>query len=410
MRFTARDGKGGTNSDDIVLTLAAGHGPVPRHLEPGLGAGGAQASTVTWDVAGTDANGINTANVKISLSTDGGQTFPTVLAASTPNDGSQSVTFPNTATTTARIKVEAIGNVFFDVNNTNFTIAQDTTPPVTTATLSTGRRRTAPTAGTSARCRSRSARPTASRAWRRRTTRSTAAPTQTYTGPFTISDRRRTRRRVLVDRQRAATSSRRRRIDVKIDLNTPTSSASISPAPAERLVRVADGDADGRRRRGLRDRSHLVQDRRRRPVPHVHGPAHRVLDRQPLRPVLRHGCGGRVESTVNLVAFKADAVKPTVNVTRPAEGASFPLDKVVTAAYKCADNQSGLASCVGHGRQRRESDTSTIGSHTFTVTGTDKAGNVTVVTTHYTVDVHVQRVLQPDRQPGRLVAEPRARG
>jgi hypothetical protein len=61
--------------------------------------------------------------VKISLSTDGGQTFPTVLIASTPNDGSQALTIPNTATTTARIKIEAVGNIFFDISNTNFTIA-----------------------------------------------------------------------------------------------------------------------------------------------------------------------------------------------------------------------------------------------------------------------------------------------
>jgi hypothetical protein len=37
---------------------------------------------------------VNTANVKVSLSTDGGNTFPTVLLASTPNDGSQIVTHP----------------------------------------------------------------------------------------------------------------------------------------------------------------------------------------------------------------------------------------------------------------------------------------------------------------------------
>src|SRR4029077_1646373 len=88
---------------------------------------------------------------------------------------------------------------------------------------------------------------------------------------------------------------------------------------------------------------------------------------------------------VNLVAFKADAVKPSVNITKPAEGASYPLDKVVAAAYKCTDNQSGIASCVGTVANGANIDTSTIGSHTFTVTGTDKAGNQTVVTTHYTV-------------------------
>jgi hypothetical protein len=61
-------------------------------------------------------------NVKISLSTDGGQTFPTVLAASTPNDGSQSVTLPNVSTSTARIKIEAVGNYFFDINDANFSV------------------------------------------------------------------------------------------------------------------------------------------------------------------------------------------------------------------------------------------------------------------------------------------------
>ena len=61
-------------------------------------------------------------NVKISLSTDGGLTFPTVLAARTPNDGSQVVALPNISTTTARIKVEAVGNYFFDINDADFTI------------------------------------------------------------------------------------------------------------------------------------------------------------------------------------------------------------------------------------------------------------------------------------------------
>ncbi|HRG82927.1 MAG TPA: T9SS type A sorting domain-containing protein, partial [Chitinophagaceae bacterium] len=64
---------------------------------------------------------VSCANVKISLSTDGGNTF-TTLIASTPNDGSQVVTIPNTPSTTARIKVEAVGNIFFDISNTNFTI------------------------------------------------------------------------------------------------------------------------------------------------------------------------------------------------------------------------------------------------------------------------------------------------
>ncbi len=94
--------------------------------------GGSQ-QTVTWNVSSTNVAPFNATNVKISISTDGGLTYPTVLLASTPNDGSEQVTMPALATTTARIKVEAVENIFFDISNNNFTL----TAPTNGFTLST---------------------------------------------------------------------------------------------------------------------------------------------------------------------------------------------------------------------------------------------------------------------------------
>ncbi len=125
-RVSVRDQRGGTRDAGTTVAVAAAAGPfrvttqdaAPVQWQTG------SAQTVTWDVAGTTANGINAANVKVSLSTDGGQSFSITLLASTPNDGSESITVPNNLTTTARIKVEAVGNIFFDISNVNFTIVQ----------------------------------------------------------------------------------------------------------------------------------------------------------------------------------------------------------------------------------------------------------------------------------------------
>jgi hypothetical protein len=122
-RFTARDLNGGANSADTTLLLATNAGPFRVTSPDSAGTvPGGSALTVTWDKANTDIPPTSTANVKISLSTDGGHTYPYVLAASTPNDGSEGVTLPNVATTHARVKVEAVDNIFFDVSNSDFTI------------------------------------------------------------------------------------------------------------------------------------------------------------------------------------------------------------------------------------------------------------------------------------------------
>jgi len=125
-RCTVRDnraGGGGINDATTQVNVRADSGPfVITAPNTAVTAVGGSQLTVTWNVANTTAAPVNAANVKISLSTDGGNTFPFVLAASTPNDGSEAVTLPNVSATTARIKVEAVGNIFFDISDTNFTI------------------------------------------------------------------------------------------------------------------------------------------------------------------------------------------------------------------------------------------------------------------------------------------------
>ena len=124
-KVVARDNRangGGINSANATVIVDGNSGPLAVTSPNTALTWGAGQQSVTWNVANTTNAPVNAANVKISMSTDGGNTFPIVLAASTPNDGSQAVTIPVGNTTTARIKVEAVGNIFFDISNTNFTV------------------------------------------------------------------------------------------------------------------------------------------------------------------------------------------------------------------------------------------------------------------------------------------------
>jgi hypothetical protein len=140
-RVTVRDnraGGGGINDATTQVNVRADSGPfVVTAPNTAVTLPGGSQLNVTWDVANTTAAPVNAANVKISLSTDGGTTFPTVLAASTANNGSATVTVPNVSTSTARVKVEAVGNIFFDISDANFTITGNGSTPTVLANIST---------------------------------------------------------------------------------------------------------------------------------------------------------------------------------------------------------------------------------------------------------------------------------
>lgn len=120
---TAPVAVGQTSFTDVVVTVTNTSGPF-QVTSPNSNitwdAGG--SATVTWNVNNTTAAPVSCASVNILLSTDGGNTFPTVLAAATANDGSEVITVPSSLSTTCRVKVEAVGNIFFDISNADFVI------------------------------------------------------------------------------------------------------------------------------------------------------------------------------------------------------------------------------------------------------------------------------------------------
>ncbi len=141
-RCSVRDnfaGPGGC-SDHVNVTVStiatAGPFVVSYPNATGITWPGSSNQTVTWSVANTTAAPINASNVKIYLSTDGGLTYPTLLLASTANDGSESITVPNVTTTTARIMVMSAAGTFFDVSDNNFTITAATLDYTISATPS----------------------------------------------------------------------------------------------------------------------------------------------------------------------------------------------------------------------------------------------------------------------------------
>jgi subtilisin-like proprotein convertase family protein len=125
---------GQTNSDFMKVTTVAAAGPfVINTPNTAISVMAATNYDVTWNVAGTTANGVNAATVDILLSTDGGFTYPIELADNVPNDGTQSVNFPDIPGTTNRVMVKGHNHIFYDISNTNFTITTAASTFVLTA-------------------------------------------------------------------------------------------------------------------------------------------------------------------------------------------------------------------------------------------------------------------------------------
>jgi len=126
-RLTVRDNnlEAGLHAfDDLMLSVTNEAGPfiiLSQSTSNEVWTPGTQ-ETVNWDVAGTDSNGVNVSKVNILLSTDGGLSYPFVLASNISNNGSNSINVPEMDADQCLIMVEAVDNVFFAVNSKFFSI------------------------------------------------------------------------------------------------------------------------------------------------------------------------------------------------------------------------------------------------------------------------------------------------
>jgi hypothetical protein len=130
-RLTARDNKpggGGVCYAASTVSVDGASGPFVLLYPSSSGINWSVNTnqTVTWDVGQTNVAPVACDSVRILISYNSGSTY-SVLVHSTPNDGTEIITVPSLSATinTCRIKVEAIGNIFFDISNSNFTITMD---------------------------------------------------------------------------------------------------------------------------------------------------------------------------------------------------------------------------------------------------------------------------------------------
>ncbi|MBT8131538.1 MAG: hypothetical protein KJO35_04655 [Gammaproteobacteria bacterium] len=82
------------------------------------------SETVLWTLTNTDTAPINTTLVDILLSTDGGQSYQTILAG-TPNDGTEVISVPALGTDEAVIKIKPANNIYFEISAAVFSIVSD---------------------------------------------------------------------------------------------------------------------------------------------------------------------------------------------------------------------------------------------------------------------------------------------
>ena len=166
-------------------------------------------------------------------------------------------------------------------------------------------------------------------------------------------------------------------VTIKRDTTRPTSIATPLPAPNANgwnntdVVVTFSGD-DGATGSGIATCT-----------------APRVLTTEGLHSGVQGFCtdvaGNSSSNTAVAPNIRIDKTAPSVVITTPAAGATYPGQSTVIAAYQCNDSLSSITGCIGPVLAGAAIDTASPGAKSFAVTGTDAAGNTATVTRAYTV-------------------------
>lgn len=127
-RLLVRDAKGGVGFDDNKISVI-NTSEAFAITAPSQGViWASEQQVVSWNTANTQITPIACSKVDISMSTDGGVNFTTELASQVANNGNFEVTIPEATSTQSRIKINCSDNIFFAINNGDFTVDFQKTP------------------------------------------------------------------------------------------------------------------------------------------------------------------------------------------------------------------------------------------------------------------------------------------
>lgn len=134
VRDNALNGLAQTDTDGMQVTIDANKGPfeITSQNTNDLYWKPLSLQTINWTVNNTQELP-GSAKVNIKLSIDGGVTFPIILKANTPNDGSELILVPNGIKgKNCRIVIEPTNNIYYAMNKEPFAIGYVTETICTT--------------------------------------------------------------------------------------------------------------------------------------------------------------------------------------------------------------------------------------------------------------------------------------